>query len=194
MKFKNVWFRFSTCTKYKQQRFSVLAFVQLIYFLLQSLYICKFFHPSKRRSWWSKGAYCAQFEETWILPFVTLNFWRVTEKNVILKKLPCILWLYHDQYRVFTLKSSLTLKIVLIIISQHFLLTIFTCQFEFVTHQKLRQSFLPVPLYYCGSKFPTSSTTIVKFHLAQAETSCFDSSGFDTNFITISLNSNNLVP
>ena len=37
--FKNVWFRFSTCTKYKQQRFSVLAFVQLIYFLLQSLFV-----------------------------------------------------------------------------------------------------------------------------------------------------------
>lgn len=55
--FKNVWFRFSTCTKYKQQRFSVLAFVQLIYFLLQSLYVCKFFHPSKRRSWSSKEAY-----------------------------------------------------------------------------------------------------------------------------------------
>lgn len=55
--FKNVWFRVSTCTKYKQQRFSVLAFVQLIYFLLQSLYVCKFFHPSKRRSWSTKGAY-----------------------------------------------------------------------------------------------------------------------------------------
>ena len=27
-----------------------------------------------------------------------------------------------------------------------------------------------------------------RLHLAQAETSCFDSSGFDTNFITISLN------
>ena len=93
--FKNVWFRFSTCTKYKQQRFSVLAFVQLIYFLLQSLYICKFFHPSKRRSWSSKGTYCAQFEavvlKTWLRPFVTLNVWRVTEKNIILKKLPCVL-------------------------------------------------------------------------------------------------------
>ena len=83
--FKNVWFRFSTCTKYKQ-RFSVLAFVQLIYFLLQSLYICKFFHPSRRRSWSSKGAYCAQSEVV-----VTLNFWRVTEKNISLEKLPCIL-------------------------------------------------------------------------------------------------------
>ena len=54
------------------------------------------------------------------------------------------------------MNSSLTLKIVFIIICQNFLLTTFTCLLAFVTYQKLRQSFLPVPLNNHCYQIPSS--------------------------------------